>query len=65
VAGVTAPVTEAHLRAYYASLHQRDRAADGSAQGTERVRFYRVMRSVLPEDQGRIVRRTLIAELSF
>ena len=65
VAGVTAPITPDRLRAYYAALLQRDPAAKRlAAEGTEPVRFYRVLRSVLPDDQGRIVRRTLIGELT-
>jgi Vitamin K-dependent gamma-carboxylase len=63
VAGVTAPITPVRLRAYYTALQERDPVAKRAAEGTEQVRFYRVLRSVLPDDQGRIVRRTLIGEL--
>ncbi len=64
VAGVTSPITPVRLRAYYTALLQRDPAAQKATEGGEHVQFYRVMRSVLPDDQGRIVRRTLIGELA-
>jgi hypothetical protein len=63
VAGVTAPITAVRLRAYYTALQERDPVAKRAAEGAEQVRFYRVLRSVLPDDQGRVVRRTLIGEL--
>jgi len=47
LAGVTAPVDAGRLRAYYGAL--------GPARpGPRRVVFYRVQRSVIPEDGGRI-----------
>jgi len=64
VAGVTAAVTPARLRAYYGARIEHDPVAPAVRQQTEHVRFYRVLRSVLPDDQGRIVRRTLIGELT-
>jgi hypothetical protein len=63
VAGVTAEVDPVRLRAYYAASLEREPEARDAARESEQVRFYRVTRSVLPEDQGRVVRRTLIAEL--
>jgi hypothetical protein len=63
VAGVTAPITPARLRAYYNALVERDPGAKTAADGAEHVRFYRVYRSVLPDDQGRIVSRKLIGEI--
>ncbi len=48
LAGVTAPVDRARLHAYYISM------ADPYAPGAT-VSFYRVWRSVLPEDHGKVV----------
>lgn len=47
LAGVTAPVDEARLRAYYATI-------PGAPRGVE-VRFVRAWRSVVPEDAGAVV----------
>jgi hypothetical protein len=63
VAGVTASIDPVRLRAYYAASLEHEPEAKSVAAETQQVRFYRVSRSVLPGDQGRIVRRTLIAEL--
>jgi hypothetical protein len=63
VGGVTAEVDPIRLRAYYEASLERDPVGKMAAAETEQVRFYRVYRSVLPDDQGRIVRRTLIGEL--
>jgi hypothetical protein len=65
VAGVTASVTPIRLHAYYDAFLERDSSAKSIAAGTQRARFYRVLRSVLPDDQGRIVRRTLIGEVEL
>jgi hypothetical protein len=51
LAGVTAPVDPARLRAYHASLGKR---ASAGAEG--KVIFYRIYRSVVPEDYGRVTR---------
>ena len=51
LAGVTAPVDPARLRAYYAAL------APGRAR---KVTFYRVYRSVIPEDGARITRPPVV-----
>jgi hypothetical protein len=64
LAGVTASPMPARLRAYYDALLQRDPAAKKAVLGASSVRFYRVLRSVIPEDQGHVVRRTLIAEIT-
>jgi hypothetical protein len=50
LAGVTAPVDAPRLRAYYAAIAPAPRPAP------RRVAFYRVYRSVIPEDGGRIAR---------
>jgi hypothetical protein len=54
LAGAYGRVEPARLRAYYASLPNRAESPH--------VRFFRVERSVIPEDHGRGVRRTLIYE---
>lgn len=63
LAGVTAKPDARRLRAYYYSLvqHEPDRRL---AQGAVRVRFYRVYRSVAPEDRGKPpLERVLLLEL--
>ncbi|MES1206101.1 MAG: HTTM domain-containing protein [Pseudomonadota bacterium] len=63
LAGVTAPVDPARLRAYYARVRPADRSRE---TGKERVAFYRVYRSVVPEDRGRLTRTpSLLLELDF
>jgi hypothetical protein len=58
LAGVTAPVRADRLIAYY-------RSAIGAAPDARRVRFYRVQRSVVPEERGRPpVSRKLLLEAS-
>lgn len=57
LAGVTAPVDEMRLRAYYKSL-------DGPPTATE-VRFVRAFRSVIPEDHGAIVSEEEIVRVTL
>jgi hypothetical protein len=65
LAGVTTSTSLDRLRAYYASLLSRDRAARERSNDATSVRFYRVHRSVLPDRQGAIVRRDFIAEMAL
>jgi hypothetical protein len=63
LAGVTAPLDPARLRAYYARVRPADRPRN---EGKEHVAFYRVYRSVIPEDHGRLTRTpSLLLELDF
>jgi hypothetical protein len=61
--GATTETSAERLRAYYVAELRRTPEARTAADGAARVRFYRVDRSVLPEEQGRIVGRTLLREL--
>jgi hypothetical protein len=55
LAGVTAPVDPRRLRAYYAGLGRPRSPSPGS----RRVLFFRVYRSVVPGDHGRLTRPPL------
>jgi len=61
LAGVTAKPDARRLQAYYRSLVQREPDRQ-LAQGATRVRFYRVYRSVAPQDRGKppLERRLLL-----
>jgi hypothetical protein len=61
--GATSPMSTERLRAYYAAIRERDPAVAQAAEAADSVRFYRVARSVLPADQGRIVDRALLLEI--
>jgi hypothetical protein len=56
LAGVTAPVDAGRLRAYWLTLRALAALGRPAGEGPRRVVFYRVQRSVIPEDGGRIAR---------